>query len=94
MKIIKWEEIVQCGMGSLFLRDEMNLEILIQAWFNEWDWDFFFGLNEFEWYFISFIISFKSVFTFKMIITFNLWEFRRFHILNGIKQYFYVANDT
>jgi len=47
---------------------------------------------------ISHIISFKADFTFWMIITFNLWEFMRFHILNGnkwyIKLYFLVLNNT
>ena len=47
---------------------------------------------------ISHIISSKAVFTFKMIITLNLQEFIRFHILNGVKQYvkwyFLVFNNT
>jgi hypothetical protein len=39
---------------------------------------------------ISHIISFKAVFIIK-IITFNLQEFARFHILNSFNGYF---NDT
>ncbi len=40
MKAIKWDGMVQSGMGSWFLQDEMDFEILIEALCNELDEDF------------------------------------------------------
>jgi len=39
-KKIKQDKAVQSSMRSRFLQDEMVLEILFQASFNEQDWDF------------------------------------------------------